>query len=67
MVPFQIVDPAIEIPQFFKFHFSFKFHYIRKGVIKIPYLKIVTDRAGVNRRIRGAFLRGLLRDFDILT
>jgi NAD-dependent dihydropyrimidine dehydrogenase PreA subunit len=66
MIPFQIVDPAIEIPQFFKFPFSFKFHYIRKGVIKILYLKIVTARAGVNHRIRGAFLRGLLGDFDIL-
>jgi hypothetical protein len=48
MVPFQIVDPAIEIPRFFKFPFSFKFHYMRKRVIKILYLKIVTDRAGVN-------------------
>jgi hypothetical protein len=48
MVPFQIVDPAIEIPQFFRVPFSFKFRYIRKGIIKILYLKIVTDRAGVN-------------------
>jgi len=53
MVPFQIVDPAIEIPQFFKFPFPFKFNYIPKGVIKILYLKIVTDRAGVNHRCTG--------------